>query len=109
MRYRSMLLALAISVVAAGCSSSSTPTPPRPANTTIFYTYFSSTNPEMATVAYPLTTSSVPTQINGNGTNMLTEPNALLIDSSSRLWVFNRPNPCCLTNVVQVFSLPFTQ
>jgi sugar lactone lactonase YvrE len=109
MRYRSLILALAVSIAAAGCSSSSTPTPPRPANTTIFYTYFSDTNPAMATVAYPLTTSRVPTQINGNATNMLTIPNALLIDSSSRLWVFNRPNPCCLTNVVQVFSLPFTQ
>lgn len=100
----------ALGLALVGCSASNTSSsPPTPTpNTTIYYDYFaSSLTPQVAVVSYPLTASSVPTLINGNGTNNLVESNSLLFDSSSRLWVFTQTAPA--NNFVQVFALPFSQ
>jgi sugar lactone lactonase YvrE len=107
-RWLSVISAVAVVALAAGCSSSSTPAPPNPTNSNLYYSYFTSSNPMMAVATYPLTASSTPTQITNAGTT-ITEANTLLFDSSGRLWVFERPTPCCLNNIVQVFALPFTQ
>src|ERR1017187_787775 len=104
------IVAVALSLSLVGCSASNTSsTPPTPTpNTTIYYDYFSSTlTPQVAVVSYPLTASSTPTLINGNGTNNLVEANSLLFDASGRLWVFTQTAPP--NNFVQVFALPFSQ
>ena len=77
----------------------------------IYYTYLNTSvpGPQLAIVSYPLTTTSVPTTITGSATNMLGTSTGLLFDASGRLWVFNQAPPCCINNVIQVFSLPVTQ
>src|ERR1022692_3120995 len=100
------IVAVALSLSLVGCSASNTSsTPPTPTpNTTIYYDYFSSTlTPQVAVVSYPLTASSTPTLINGNGTNNLVEANSLLFDSSGNLWVASENNQ----SVIE-YNGPFT-
>jgi len=106
---RKVSLALAIGAlpVLAGCSSSSTSTPPPVRPSFVYYSTFTSTvgAAGLGVVAYPVTnTSTLALTLNNSAANGLTDPSALLVDGSGRLFVLNDGPP----NTVTVYALPLS-
>jgi len=108
-QFRKAFLALAIAVLPAiaGCSgSSTTPSPPK-SPSFVYYSTFNGTVGEagIGVVAYPLTsTSTLALTVNLSASNGLTDPSALLVDGSGRLFVLNDTGPY----TIPVYALPLT-
>jgi len=97
---------MALPVIAACSSSSTTPTPPKSASF-VYYSTDNSTVGEagIGVVAYPLTsTSTLALTVNLSASNGLTNPSALLVDGSGRLFVLNDTGPY----TIPVYALPLT-